>query len=270
MNKQQTLAADFKALHQRSGKPLLLSNAWDAGSARLIESLGAEAVATTSAGVAWALGYADGNRMPLDELAGAVRRMARVINVPLSVDIEAGYSDDPAQVAVVAREMIAAGAVGINLEDGSGSADLLVEKLRAVRAVAAETGVDLFINARTDLYLRPLVPAEERLAEALRRSGLYAAAGADSIFAPGITNAEEIGKLVSGAPVPVAVMARPVLPSLPELAALGVRRLSAGSALPEALFEITRQRSREFLSSGNSAAMTAGLMPYGEINALFL
>src|ERR1700704_6256515 len=149
----------FRSLHQGPAL-LLLPNAWDAVTARLIESLGAKAIATTSAGLAWSRGYPDGNALPDDQLIAATRDIARVIRVPLTVDIEAGYSDDPAAVARLVARVLALGAVGINIEDGAGSPDLLSKKIVAIRDHIAHSGDDLFINARTDVYLRGVARGE--------------------------------------------------------------------------------------------------------------
>ena len=146
----------FRRLHV-PGRPVLIANAWDAGSARLIESCGGAAIATTSAGLAWARGYPDGDALPPAILAAAVAEIARVIDVPLSVDAEGGYSDLPARVGEVVRAIVDAGGIGINIEDGSSGPDLLVAKIAAARTAAARAGVGLFINARTDVYLRSLV-----------------------------------------------------------------------------------------------------------------
>ena len=143
----------FRSLHQGPGL-LLLPNAWDAVTARLTESLGAEAIATTSAGLAWSHGHADGNALPEDRLLAAIGDMVRVIRVPLTVDVEAGYSDDPRAVARLVARVAAVGAVGINIEDGAGSPDLLCHKITSIRETTAALGVDLFINTRTDVYLR--------------------------------------------------------------------------------------------------------------------
>src|SRR5213078_3501234 len=162
--KNPDLATAFHALH-RGPEPLILANAWDAGSARLIESLGARAIATTSAGVAWVHGYPDGDALPEPQLLATAQAIARVIRVPLSMDIEAGYSDDPDAVGRLAAALIEAGVVGINLEDGAGTPELLCAKIARIRRVARELGVDLYINARTDVYLRGLSPEADRVAE---------------------------------------------------------------------------------------------------------
>ena len=161
---------------------LLLATVCDAGSARLIESLGVKAMATTSAGVAWSHGYADGNHLPVSVLVTTVEEIARVIRVPLSVDMEGGYSDHAEVVGENIARVIGAGAVGINLEDGTGSPDLLCAKIDAARRAGDRLGVDLFVNARTDTYLRGTFPPERRVAETLARAERYRAAGASGIL----------------------------------------------------------------------------------------
>lgn len=259
-------AARFHQLHQQG--LLLLANAWDAGSARLIESLGAPAIATTSAAVAWSHGYPDGDLLPIQVLAATAAEITRVIRIPLSVDFEGGYSSDPAVVGENVALLINAGAVGINLEDGNGHPDLLCAKIEHVKRTAARLGVNLFVNARTDAYLRDLVPAERRLEESLVRAARYRAAGADGIFVPGVTDPATITTLVSAVKLPLNVLARPTLPPSSELAALGVRRLSVGSNLTQSLYGRASALAGEFLHTGNFGPMAAGAMPYGDINTL--
>src|SRR5579859_7429741 len=203
-------AKQFRALHQ-GPTPLILANAWDAGSARLIESLGAKAIATTSAGVDWTLGYPDGNLLPVAKLAEVVAQMARVIDIPLTVDFEAGYSDDPAEVAENIKPLLDAGAVGINLEDGGDPPSLLAAKIERLKQIASARGVDLFINARTDVYLRGLVPEEKRVSESLARAKTYQAAGADGLFVPAATQEAAIREIAAGAALPLNVLVRPGL-----------------------------------------------------------
>jgi 2-methylisocitrate lyase-like PEP mutase family enzyme len=172
------LATQFHQLHQQG--LLMLTNVGDATGARLVEHLGGKAVATSSAAVAWAHGYPDGNTLPLERLVSTVEAIARVISVPLTVDVEAGYSDDLGRVAEVLDAVIAAGAVGINIEDGSADPELLARKIEVARRVANKREVQLFINARTDVYLKSLVPAEDRVAETLHgRSGWVVRGGRD-------------------------------------------------------------------------------------------
>jgi 2-methylisocitrate lyase-like PEP mutase family enzyme len=258
-------APRFRTLHAHG--VLRLANAWDAGSARLIESLGAPAIATTSAGVAWAHGYVDGDALPIERLLDTVAEIARVIHVPLTVDMEGGYSEDPAVVATNVVRAAEAGAVGINIEDGGGSADALCAKLARIRDALATRGLDVYVNARTDVYLRGLASSEARVAMVLERAALYRDAGADGLFVPGVTEAGAIGDIASAAGLPLNVMLRPSLPPLAELEALGVRRLSAGSDLAEAMFAYMGQLAGAFLEDGR--AVPGERMAYGEVNALF-
>jgi 2-methylisocitrate lyase-like PEP mutase family enzyme len=259
-------AAMFRDLHQ--GGLLILPNAWDAGSARLMENLGAKAVATTSAGVAWSHGYPDGDRLPVQLLLATVTDIARVIDVPLSVDVEGGYSDDPARVGEVVAAVIEAGGVGINIEDGSGAPDVLCAKIERAKAAGTRLGVDLFVNARTDVYLSGLAPEGRRVEESLARAERYRTAGADGVFVPGLTDADEIQAITSAVQLPLNVLARPGLPPAAVLGALGVRRLSAGSGIAQALFGRAASLAATFLRDGSSDSLTGGGMSYADINAL--
>ncbi|MBA2718400.1 MAG: isocitrate lyase/phosphoenolpyruvate mutase family protein [Chloroflexi bacterium] len=263
-----TRADAFRALHVR-GRPILIANAWDAGSARLFETCGAAAIATTSAGLAWARGYPDGNAIPPAVLAEAVAEIVRVVSVPVSVDAEGGYSDDPATVAENVRAIIDAGGIGINIEDGSASPDLLVAKIEAIRAAAATAGVSLFVNARTDVYLRGLVPAEEAIAESLARGARYADAGADGLFVPGVADPEAIRAIAAGSSLPVNVLVVADLPPVAKLAALGVARISAGSGIAQAAAGIARRAALQFLDEGHYETMLERDADYGTLNALF-
>lgn len=268
MNAKSESAAIFHRLHE-GPQPLLLPNAWDAGSARLMESLGAKAVATTSAGVAWTHGYPDGNALPVRLLVATVATIARAIRVPLTVDVEAGYSDDPAAVEETVAKMVEAGAVGINIEDGASTPDLLCLKIERAKRAGQHFGVDLFVNARTDVYLRGLAPEGKRVAETLSRAKLYRNAGASGLFVPGLREAEEIRAVASGAGLPLNVMAWPGLPAASELAQMGVRRLSAGSGIAQALWGKAAALAGDFLKIGRSEPLGEGAMAYGDINALF-
>ena len=259
-------AAEFRRFH-RDGI-LVLPNVWDGGSARLIESLGARALATTSAGVAWAQGYADGDLLPVPLLRASVEAIARVAHVPLSVDLEGGYADEPAAVGDVVAQVVDAGAVGINLEDGSRTVELLCAKIEAAKNTAQRRGVDLFVNARTDVYLRSLVPAARRVEESLSRAERYASAGADGIFVPGVTDTAEITALAAGSRLPLNVLTRPGLPPAAKLAELGVRRLSAGSWVVSAALGRMRTVVTALLEEGVGDPLYDGAWPYAEVNAL--
>ena len=260
------LARQFHALH--ADGLLLLSNAWDAGSARLAHAAGARAVATSSAAVAWAHGWPDGDRLPVELLLQTTRAICAAVPLPVTVDIEGGYSDEPARVGELAATVLAAGAVGVNLEDGGKDPALLAAKIAAARAAATAAGVDLFVNARTDVWLRGLAPPAERVAEALARAARYRAAGASGLFAPGIVDAGEIAALAAGTDLPVNVLAWTGLPDAARLAALGVRRLSAGSAISEAMHGHVLAMMREFVASGRVDTGRATASTYGQIQGL--
>ena len=238
--------------------------------ARLIESLGAKAIATTSAGLAWSNGYPDGNALPEDQLIAAIRDIARVIRVPLTVDIEAGYSDDPAAVARLVARVLAVGVVGINIEDGERSPDLLCKKIAAIREHAAHSGAEVFINARTDVNLRGVARGEAATEEVIRRASRYRAAGGDGLFVPGLATADAMAAISAAiAPMPLNVMAVPNLPPLDTLEKSGVRRLSAGSAIAQAAIGRTSHLVSSFLA-GTMSGMFDGSADYGAVNRLFV
>jgi 2-methylisocitrate lyase-like PEP mutase family enzyme len=265
----QATSAVFRKLHQQSGQPLVLANVWDAGGARIVESLGAKAIATTSAGVAWSLGYADGNKLPVDELAHLVRSIVRTVKIPVTIDAEAGYAADPSAVAEGLKPLFETGIAGINIEDGADAPSVLAPKIQAIRRSTAALGRDVFINVRTDVYLRNLSPNETKVAEVLKRARIYREAGADGLFVPGITDATQIREVAAGTELPLNVMAFPGLPSLAELAKLGVRRLSAGSAISQVLSQHLAVLSQRFLAEGDSSVFADASMNYGQLQALF-
>jgi 2-methylisocitrate lyase-like PEP mutase family enzyme len=255
--------ATFRQLH--AGPDLLiLPNCWDAGTARLTAGLGAKAVATSSAAVAWSHGYPDGDKLPLELVLATTRAIARVVDVPLSVDCEGGYSDDPDKVADTVRAVVDAGAVGINLEDGRGAPELLARKIERIKARA-----DVFVNARIDVYLMSLVPPSEQLMETLERAAKYREAGADGIFVPGVPEAHLIRTLAANVELPLNVLARPGVPPAAELRKLGVRRLTAGSGLAQAQWARTTALVRDFLADGRSEPLSEVAVPWAEINAKF-
>jgi 2-methylisocitrate lyase-like PEP mutase family enzyme len=267
VSSQQDRATEFRRLHMQD-RPLLLANVWDASSARMMQSLGANTIATTSAGLAWALGYADGHALPVEQHVAAIERIVRVIDLPLTVDVENGYSDDPTQVVEHVQKFLDVGVVGINIEDASDTPDVLSRKIEAVKAMCAKRGGDLFVNARTDVYLKQLAPGRE-LEETVHRARGYAAAGADGLFAPYVARASDIESLVREQALPLNVMACPGLPPLPELTRLGVRRVSAGSALAQKLWSSAKLAAATFLEQGSTASLFEGSTPFGEINPLF-
>jgi 2-methylisocitrate lyase-like PEP mutase family enzyme len=229
----------------------------------LIESLGAKAIATTSAGLAWSRGYPDGDALPAENLLAATREIARVIRVPLTVDIEGGYSDDPAAVAQLTTQLIDAGAVGINLEDGGGAPERLCAKIEAVRKSAARRDVDLFINARTDVYLRQLASGEAAVQEVVRRARAYREAGCDCLFVPALADSGQIE------PLPLNLMLVPRLPGDDVLRQLGVRRLSAGAAIAKAILGRVQQLASAFLAGAREELFVTPI-EYGAMNSLFV
>jgi 2-methylisocitrate lyase-like PEP mutase family enzyme len=268
MDSSSERATLFRRLHQDG--LLVLANAWDAGSARLIESLGAKAVATTSAGVAWSHGYKDGDQLPVRLLAATVAAITRIVKVPLTVDTEGGYSADPVAAGEAVATVVGEGAVGINLEDGGQEPDLLCAKIESAKRAAARRGVDLFVNARTDVYLRGLGPDDRRVETTLARAARYRAAGADGLFVPGLAAPAEIRAVAAGAGLPLNVMAWRGLPPASELVGLGVRRLSAGSSIAQGALARTATAATAFLRTGSSDAVSNNVMPYAEINALMV
>jgi len=260
------LATRFHALH--ADGLLRLANAWDGGSARLAQAAGARAIATSSAAVAWAHGWPDGDLLPVELLLQTTRAVTGATDLPVTIDIEGGYSDDPARVGALVTQLLQAGAVGINIEDGSKDPALLCDKIAAARAAAGAAGVDLFINARIDTWLRGLVPPAQRVSETLARAARYRAAGASGLFAPGVTEEGEIAALVAGTDMPVNVLAWTGLPDAVRLQALGVRRLSAGSAISEAMHGHVLAMMREFVASGRVDAGGVHAATYGDLQAL--
>jgi 2-methylisocitrate lyase-like PEP mutase family enzyme len=239
----------FRKLHE--GPILVLPNAWDVASACAVEEAGAAAVATTSAGVAAAHGFPDGNRLPRGLALAVVERIVDAVRVPVTADIEEGYGADVEEVCETVRGVIGAGAAGINLEDGKGAPERLAAKIAGIRSLAARERSDLFVNARCDVYLNGAPVSAETLDEVLRRAALYADAGADGLFVPFLADAGSIRSLCEAVALPVNLLAVPGLPPPVELARLGVRRLSAGNSPMRAAMRHTRQLAAELLERGS-------------------
>lgn len=257
----------FRSLHD-GATVLALPNAWDVASARLVEEAGAAAIATTSAGVAWSLGAPDGNRLDRDRAVDLIARIVAAVDVPVSADIEGGFADSADGVADTIRAVLAAGAVGVNLEDAdhTGAGPLLPADEQAERIAAAReaAGDGLFLNARIDTYLRGLA---DPLPETLDRAAAYLRAGADGIFVPGVVDPDTIATLVAGIAAPLNVLAGPGAPPVPELAKLGVARVSLGSSVAQAAYAAVSRAARELLADGTYSAL-AGALDYAELNAL--
>ncbi|GAA1892689.1 isocitrate lyase/PEP mutase family protein [Asanoa iriomotensis] len=230
---------DFRALHHRPGQPLVLPNAWDAASARIIEKAGAAAIATTSYGVAISLGTTDDGGLGQQAALEVIAQVVAAVKIPVTADVEAGYGD----VEGTIRGVLAAGAQGVNIEDGTATREEHAARIRAARGVA---GTDLFINARIDTYLREIGDPATRLAETLDRAAAYVEAGADGIFVPGVTDEETIAALPKD--VPLNVMIGTGSPSVQELADLGVARVSVGPAITLAAFAAIEKAARDILA----------------------
>ncbi|CRK59505.1 Probable carboxyvinyl-carboxyphosphonate phosphorylmutase [Alloactinosynnema sp. L-07] len=273
-NKQQDHASRFHELHT-SGTVLALANAWDVASACVTVAAGAKAVATTSAGVAWSLGAADGDSLDRARAIDLIARVCAAVDVPVTADIETGFGATPEDVAQTVREVIAAGAVGVNIEDSFASDEgplravaAQSERLAAARAAADQTGISLFINARTDTFLRSAGSDETRVALTVERAQAYLAAGASGIFVPGARDLTTIKTLVAEIAAPVNIMVGPGFPTVPELAGVGVARASLGAAIAEAAYGLTRRATQELLTTGTYDSVRDG-MTWPELNALF-
>lgn len=269
------LARQFLALHH-GPKPLVLPNAWDVASARIFEEAGFPAIGTTSAGIANSLGYPDGQRISRAEMLGVVRRIADAVNIPVTADMESGYGASPEEIAETARAVLAAGAVGMNLEDMSGAhppslADLSsqTDRISAVVEAAEKTGVPFVLNARTDIFLAALGPPETRLARTVERLNAYAAAGARCLFAPGVKDKETIAQLARAVRGPLNVLATVGTPPVHELEALGVTRVSLGSGAMRATLSLLTRMARELRDEGTFSSMNDGAITYAETNRLF-
>ncbi len=241
----------------------------------MIEQAGFAAIATTSAGVAWSLGYPDGERIPRDEMLRAVERIARATALPVSADLEAGYAHTPEAVAETMRLAIEAGAVGVNFEDGTHRADrplrdleTQVEMIRAIRQAAQAAGVPLVVNARTDTYLRAVGDEESRFAETVRRANAYLRAGADCAFVIGLRRRETIARLAPAIEGPLNILTGPGAPPIPELAALGVRRVSFGSGPMAASLAFLTQIAHELRERGTYQALEQSAINQVEMNRL--
>ena len=271
--KQKAAAEAFRAMH-RGQRILLLPNAWDVSSARVIEAAGFGAIATTSAGIAFTLGYPDGQHISRDEMLQAVARIAAAVNVPVTADVEAGYGERPEDAAQTALAVIESGAVGMNLEDSSGDANyplvdlrLQLEKIAAVQQTARAAGVPIVLNARTDVYLLQVGQTEKRYDQALQRLTAFRDAGADCVFLPGLRDAATIGRLAKDLDFPLNILAGPGSPSVPELQKLGVARASLGSSTMRATLGLLRRIAAELNTTGTYHTLE-GAPSHDDINRM--
>ena len=273
IEEQKSKAIALRALH-RGPRILLLPNAWDVASARIFEDAGFGAMATTSAGIAFTLGYPDGQKISRMEMLARIGRIAKAVKVPVTADVEGGYGDRPEDVARTASDVIEVGAVGMNLEDSTGDSahplvdlSLQLEKIHALREAALKTGVPVVLNARTDVYLAEVGPAEKRYDETIRRLAAFRDAGADCLFVPGIRDLETIRRMVLDAKCPLNILGGPGSPSAPELERLGVARVSVGSAPMRATLGMVARIAEELKASGTYASLEGGI-PHADVNRM--
>jgi 2-methylisocitrate lyase-like PEP mutase family enzyme len=256
----------FRKLHQ-GPRILVLPNASDVASARIFEEAGFPAVATSSAGVAFSLGYPDGERITRDEMIAVVKRFAGALSIPVTADVEAGYGDPVA----TAEALVEAGAVGMNLEDAIGdNARSLVDlntQVQIIERIRSKT--DLVINARTDVYLKSTGDPGTRLERTVERLNAYRKAGADCLFAPAVRDADTIAKLVRAVDGPLNILGTVGSPSVGELERLGVRRVSVGSGPMRAAMGLMQRIAKELREQGTYSAMTDGALSYSDANHLF-
>ena len=264
-------ALRFLRLHKGPAM-LVLPNAWDVASARMFEASGFNALGTTSAGIAYSLGYPDGQRIPREEMLAAIRRIAAAVTIPVTADVEAGYGPWPEDVANTVRAVLDAGAVGLNLEDAANDLVMFdlaqqVERVHAAREAASAAGVPLVINARTDVYLIH-GEGEGRFDDALRRLTAYRDAGATCLFLPGVRDPNLIARMVRALSAPLNVLAGPGTPRAGDLENMGVARLSLGSGPMRAAMGMLRQVARELIEEGTYDLMFENAVPYQEMNEL--
>jgi 2-methylisocitrate lyase-like PEP mutase family enzyme len=274
IRKQAEKAERFRKLHH-GPRLLLLPNAWDVASAKILEECGHPAIATSSAGVAYSLGYVDGQRISRDEMLEVTGRIARAVNIPVTADLEAGYGTSAKDMAETVKAAIAAGIIGMNLEDVTGDDEdslvdlsLQVEKIRAIREAGLSAGVPFVLNARTDIYLMPIGPEATRFDRTVERLRAYRAAGADCVFAPGVYDLATIQKLVKAIDAPLNILANPACPPVPEMEKAGVARVSAGSGIMRAAMGIVQRVGKEMLEARSCETMFTGSVPFIDLKRM--
>ncbi len=273
LKSQKEKAEDFRALH--AGKQILiLPNGWDVPSARVFEDAGFPAIATSSAGMLVSLGYPDGEVISRDEFVSAVGRIARVLSVPLSVDVVAGFGKTTKEVLVTVKAILKTGAVGINIEDFTHATKKLypierqIENIKAIRKLGETTGIPVVINARTDALRFGEGGEEERFKEAIRRAIAYRDAGADCVYPMGLVDASPIASFVKALDFPINVMVRKGLPPISELQRLGAARVSFGPNPSYAAMGLLKRAAKEVLEKGTYENLIEGAITFDELDAL--
>jgi 2-methylisocitrate lyase-like PEP mutase family enzyme len=272
---QKEKAEDFRALHHGK-RILILPNGWDVPSARVFEDAGFPAVATSSAGMLVSLGYPDGEVIGRDGFVSAVGRISRVLSVPLSADIVAGFGKTTKEVLVTVKAILKTGAVGINIEDFAHATKKLypierqIENVKAIRKLGETKGIPIVINARTDALRFAEGDEGARFKEAVRRATAYRDAGADCVYPMGLTDQASIAAFVLALDFPVNVMVRKGLPEISELERLGVARVSFGPSASYAVMGLLKRAAKEVLEKGTYENLTEGAITFDELNALAL
>jgi len=268
---QKARAEKFAALHH-GDVPLVMANPWDVVSARLFHEVGFPALATTSGGVAFPYGLADGENISREEMAAVVKRIADAVPIPVTADMEAGYGPAPEDVALTVRMAAEAGAVGVNIEDGNKAGpeklfelSLAVERIRAAVEAAEAAGIPMVINARTDGFHGASV--SDVFDEAVKRANAYRAAGAGCLFVPFVRDGELIGELARQIEGPLNVLAGAGTPPVAELKSLGVARVTVGGSLARVALTAAREAARELLETG-SFEFARDALTQGEVHAL--
>lgn len=271
---QVSFADQFRAFHTKRNF-FVLPNAWDVPSARIFEEIGFPAVATSSAGVSVSLGYMDGESLPKKEFMASVRRISRALSVPLSVDVVSGFGRTAGEVAASIKEVIEAGAVGINIEDFDHARNRLFdleeqsEKIRSIKGMAEKFGIPVVINARTDAVSnRKTEDLETSLEIAITRSERYKEVGADCVYPMGVSDYDSIKHFVKALKFPVNLMVREGLPDIKQLKELGVARLSFGPAASYAAMGLLWRIGKDILENGNLDKLLEGAISYDMLNSL--
>ena len=272
---QKERAARFRQLHHDAAL-LVLPNVWDAASACVIAQAGFPAIATTSSGVAAALGYRDGQHISREMLLEALARITRVVECPVTADIEAGYGDSIDEVCATVKAVLATGVVGINIEDSLAQQEgtlvdvsYQVALIAALRELAASLDVPFVINARVDVFLRASGEPESRVARAVRRANAYLSAGADCAYPIGMLDRDTIAALVTAIDGPINILGGPAGPTLPELARLGVARVSLAGGLMRAALGHLRAIAQELREHGTYTTMSNETLSGTEFGSLF-
>ena len=277
-NNQKTLAEEFLKLHHEP-QILLLPNAWDVVTTKIYEQLGFRAIGTTSAGIAATLGYPDGEVMTLEENLSVVKRIIKSTNLPVSVDIEGGYSSSIEGAVKAADAALEIGAVGVNLEDSTGDnnnpffdVSEVVERIKGIRSMAEVREIQLVINLRTDVYMLSEDDPRIKFRHTVERANIFKEAGADCIFVPDMGNLNEkiIKEFVKEIDAPLNIIAADNIPPVQKLEEIGVARLSFGPRPMRAMLALLVRMKKELLEKGTYEIMSSDMLSYSEINKILI